>query len=374
MMQLKGAVAAGALLCACSTEPNPNYCDETRPCAVGMCDLTTNRCVPTPDTAPAPVDADTEMCERAGGRLIWVSDRDGDSEIVTAFADGSGFRALTDNVFPDEEPRVSPDGTKIAWLSSPSGVAELYVMDVDGASPLNLSSQGEGALLARDPTWSTNGRLAFMSERDGQQDIYVVSADGSGFAAISHNGGASKPTWAPGADDIAYQRIVEGNNDIYRAGGTGGGGITTRLTNQPDFDGVPKWSPEGSTIAYVSEQPSYREIWSMTVTGASEAVLVPATPTHILDFEWSVDGEQIVFEWSGEIEVVDADGSNRINLTDDGYSDNDPSWSPDGDHIVFMSTRDGNEEIYAMMSNGLEITNVSNDAGEDSDPSWFGCT
>ena len=73
---------------------------------------------------------------------------------------------------------------------------------------------------------------------------------------------------------------------------------------------------------------------------------------------WSPDGKQITFVWDRQIYVMDADGENRLNLTNNrGHTDSSPSWSPDGRRIVFASSRReraGNLEIYVMDADGGE--------------------
>ena len=68
---------------------------------------------------------------------------------------------------------------------------------------------------------------------------------------------------------------------------------------------------------------------------------------------------------------MDADGGNRRNLTNDPFSDREPSWSPDGKHIAFVSNRDGNFEIYVMDADGGNQHNLTNNPHDDTDPAWF---
>ena len=93
---------------------------------------------------------------------------------------------------------------------------------------------------------------------------------------------------------------------------------------------------------------------------------------------WSPDGKRIVFEsWRGgnaEIYVMDADGSNPQNLTNHPFKDWEPSWSPDGRRIIFVSDReaDANPDIFVMNADGSNPKNLTNHPEDDLAPAWFG--
>ena len=135
-------------------------------------------------------------------------------------------------------------------------------------------------------------QIAFMSKRDGNPEIYVMDADG---------------------------------------------GNQRNLTNHRNDDWWPSWSPDGKRIVFVSERDGNREIY-----------------------------------------VMDADGGNPQNLTNDPNEDWYPSWSPDGERIVFMSRRDGHVidraptyEIYVMDADGGNPQNLTNNPRDDFSPTWF---
>ena len=91
---------------------------------------------------------------------------------------------------------------------------------------------------------------------------------------------------------------------------------------------------------------------------------------------WSPNGKQIVFqsdrdERQYEIYVMDADGGNQQRLTENRVDDWSPSWSPNGKRIAFMSERDGNPEIYVMDADGRNQQNLTNNLHDDWSPSWF---
>ena len=173
-----------------------------------------------------------------------------------------------------------------------------------------------------------SGRIAFESRRDGNGEIYVMSADGSGQINLTNDHGTDfSPSWSPDGASIAFVSLRGSNADIYVMSADGSG--QTNLTNDPGDDLLPAWSPDGARIAFVSDR----------------------------------DGNE-------EIYVMSADGSGQTNLTNDPAADWAPSWSPDGARIAFYSKRDGNWEIYFMSADGSGQTNLTNNPAIDGEPSW----
>src|SRR5262249_52139071 len=146
----------------------------------------------------------------------------------------------------DSTPAWSPDGAKIAFVSDRDGQPELYVMKPDGTEQVRLTN-GVGFMAAR-PAWSPDGvKIAFncMIE-SGNSDICVVDADGTLSARLTTDPGADEgPSWSPDGTKIAFTCTIEsGNSDIcvINADGT----LLARLTTDPAVDRGPAWSPNGT--------------------------------------------------------------------------------------------------------------------------------
>jgi dipeptidyl aminopeptidase/acylaminoacyl peptidase len=240
-------------------------------------------------------------------------------------ADGSEQTNISNNPAFDGYPHWSPDGKKIAFMTSRDGINyEIYVMNADGTSQTRLTNNAD---LDAEPSWSPDGtKIAFRSDRDNHNyQIYVMNADGSEQTNISNNTATDiHPDWSPDGTKIAFASDRAGSYQIYVMNADGS--EQTRLTN-PAFGYQPSWSPDGTEIAFSSSR----------------------------------DG-------NSEIYVMNADGSEQTRLTNNADIDEQPSWSPDGTEIAFISSRD--YQVYVMNADGSEQTNISNNPAVHDNPDW----
>jgi Tol biopolymer transport system component len=262
----------------------------------------------------------------SNGKIAFFSDRDGNYEIYSMNADGSGQTNLTNNAAADEFTKWSSDGTKIAFASDRDGNAEVYSMNADGSGQTRLTNNAAFDLF---PVWSPDGsRIAFSTTRDGNYEVYSMNADGSGQTRLTNNAAIDfAPDWSPDGTKIAFTSIWGGNPEVYVMNEDGSG--QTNLTNNAAIDLAPVWSPDGTKITFESDRDGNREIYSMN-----------------------------------------ADGSGQTRLTSNAAFDGKPAWSPDGTKIAFDSDRDGNSEIYVMNADGSSPTRLTNNAAFDGEPDW----
>jgi len=266
----------------------------------------------------------------ANGRIAFVSDRDGNFEIYSMNPDGSGVVPLTTDSGEDWNPAWSPDGNKLAFASTRSGNFDIWVMNSDGGG---LTQVTDDAASDHTPTWSPDGtEIAFTSTRTGGEDIYKTNSDGSG--------------------------------------------VDMRLTEDPALDAAPAWSPDGSKIAFRSLREGYWEIFTMDPDGSNETELPHWDNKYEVKLSWAPDGSKLVYQnnppdlTSIEVFTVNADGTNRTNITNNAATDGYPSWSPDSGRIAFATDRDGDFEVYTMTPSGSGLTRLTNDPSFDGDPDW----
>src|SRR5688572_2362099 len=140
---------------------------------------------------------------------------------------------------------------KIAFVSDRDGNAEIYSMDTDGGAQLRLT---EDAGEDHTPAWSPDGqRLAFVSTRDGNAEIYVMNADGSGQTRLTNNtAGDLAPAWSLDGSQIGFVTNRDGNDEIYLMNADGSS--QTNLTNHLADDAAFSFSPDGLSIAFSSKR------------------------------------------------------------------------------------------------------------------------
>jgi len=268
---------------------------------------------------------------------------------------------------------------RIAFVSNRDANDEIYLMNADGSAPANLTNHP-----AQDaaPAWSPDGtRIAFASDRDGDDDVYVMDAKGGAVTQISNDPAPDfDPAWSPDGDQIVFASTrdhVEPELYVMDASGAG----VTRLTNNTVYDVQPAWSANGASIAF--ERPIFTqvgyipEVWTMAADGSGVAPL--STSTLDIDPSWSPEGMLAfarIYSPSFNFEVH----AGGTRLTNVNGPDLLPAWSPEGDKIAFASARnDPNPdgcaalcalEIYAMNADGSGQMRLTNHSAVDTAPDW----
>ena len=260
-------------------------------------------------------------------------------DIYVMGTDGSDVRQLTTDPGQDLEPAWSPNRLRIVFVKSwPLPATGIYSINTDGTGPIiNLTANLPYAI---NPAWSPDGtKIAFLyfSKNDSATGIAVMNAtDGSEIVRLTkefcHPTGCTipgHPTWSPDETKIAFNTPRDGNSEIYIMNADGSGQIN--FTNSPSSaEGHPTWSPDGSKIAFVSNRSGNRQIFVMNTDGGKITQLTDNTANDF-DPVWSPDGTKIAFttdrDGNYEVYVMNANGSEQVNLTNHLRQDRYPAWS-----------------------------------------------
>lgn len=279
-----------------------------------------------------------------------------DYDLFWMRADGTRGARLTTAPSSDYSPARSPNGRKIAFTSTRTGLDQVWLMNVDGTGQARLSPPALRS--ASFPTWSPDGaRIAFQGTQTGVPgvNIFVMNANGTGVVKLTSTPGGGRnilPAWSPDGKRIAfssdrdefangYKRLRSQDIYVMNADGTNVQRLTNwGLTYQAGeiWASYPKWSPDGSKIAFER--------------------LVSSGPGN---------GNQRVF-------VMDADGTNRTAITN--FRASGPAWSKTGARIAYsrgVTTNDTGGyqyDIYTMNPDGTGQTRLTDTPASEVGLAW----
>lgn len=281
-------------------------------------------------------------------------------------------RHTVTNVGADYDVDIDPTGRRMVFASTRHNLEpDLYMKSVDGVAVTQLSSDPASDI---QPVFSPDGsRIAFASNRSGNWDIWVINVNGGPPAQVTRSmADEIHPSWSGNGRDLVYCSLpTEGGQwELWITSAMEGG--TSKFIGYGLF---PDWSPDGLTIAYqrARERGSrWFSIWTLTMVdgepkypteiaaSSSEAMILPA---------WSFDGTRLAFAStsvmpntmepmtinpaSNQIEaffdiwVTYADGRGKLRLTDGQSVNFAPAFDPN-DRIYFTSNRAGSENIWSM--------------------------
>lgn len=272
--------------------------------------------------------------------------------------------------YDNSHPIFSPDGAQIIFESDKTGNLEIFKIDASGSDLVQLTSTtGRSGF----PRVSADGSMVIFHRFDTESDdpkwqIYQMNSDGSQVQKVRtdslHN---FEGTWSHDQSAFAFIRSAPEMTNLWISRENS----TEPLTDDHYRKYHPSFSPDGRKIIIGSRGPHINyEIYLIdVVTGEKERI----TESEYYDNtqpSWSPTGDRVAFvsnrDGNNDIYIMNADGSDQVQVTHTDYwSNRRPSWSPNGKKIVFDSDRNGSQDIYMVNVDGSELKRITHQ--DDSD-------
>jgi len=262
---------------------------------------------------------------------------------------------------------------KIAFLSDRGGSSQIYLMRPDGTHVSRIARTGEAA----QPSWSPDGKaLVFAELRGGAlQGISVVAFPSRRVRRLTAHKTEiwdSSPRWSADGTRVVFQRQTAEGTGVYVMRRNGKG--IHRLSAS---DGAyPTWSPDGHWIAFVAGPPGAQQLFKMRASGRGRIQLTHATGSA-LDPDWSPNGKRLTYvvvrDRNYDVYVIGANGREQRRLTTLDGQDLGPSWAPDGTSIVYVSqgaTAGDPFDLYRMSPDGSHRRRLTSTVWSEGDPTW----
>ena len=270
------------------------------------------------------------ICET---KIYFVSSRTGSKEIWVMDYDGANQHAVTHLGTISISPRISPDGSRIAFASLTENIGwsiRMYSLDLGRTVSFPAGSAGGSN---QSPAWSADGtKLAFSSARSGRPEIWVADAGGGNLRRVTAFGSEVSPAWNPRT---------------------------------------------GTQLVFVSGRTGEPQIYVMDQDGANVQRMTDSG--YAVEPSWSSNGGMLAFSWNRkygpgdpggqDIYVMDIASKKWLQATHEAGSNDSPSWSPDGRHIVFQRQINHRTQIWSMLSDGTEQHQLTF-SGDNSMPNW----
>ena len=277
---------------------------------------------------------------------------------------------------------------QIAFASDRTGAFQIYLISADGGNLLRLTNLKNGAC---QPRWSPDGQqIVFVSPCNPRNDtfpggrLFIMNHDGSDSQPLQlpvNLEGDYDPDWSPDGKSIIYTSVQTGRFQIFQYFLENG--FARNLSNSKSYDSNAVWSPDGSLIAFVRKTTA-SQIWVMDSDGSNQVQFNLSDPSLICESPaWTPDGQMILFSqsktnqpipWLMAQRLRDL-GTNQEFKMPPARQDIGPvagvSISPDGSLIAFESWPDGkNHEVFVMTINGADQVPLTDDASFDFGAAW----
>jgi len=216
-------------------------------------------------------------------------------------------------------------------------------------------------------------KIAFVSTKTGNKELYVVDYDGFGVRQVTHNHSINmSPAWSPDCRQIVYTSFKKGDPDIYVIDLSSG--VERLVAGGPGVQGAPIFSPDGKSILFSNTRGRESELFIVPVSGGTPRRVTREGGINTSP-SWSPDGHRIVFtsDRSGtpQLYVADVDGGISRRLTFGGTWNDLAAWSPTGDLVAYSARQSDGFRVAVVDPSGLDGERlVTTGPGSEEHPSW----
>lgn len=324
------------------------------------------------DGAEKPI---TSQRWKFAGRVAWLSDGSGILTTVSDYAFGP-YQIWHASYPSGEVQRVTADLSNYRSMSLTSDSKNLVAVQSDVRPYVWVAPEG-GARYAQQVTsgpgtgndywgfsWTPDGRIVYVSTLSGNQDIWIMNANGSGRKQLTFDAHSDfDPSVSPDGHFIAFASERSGNTKIWRMD-TDGGNVK-QLTTGSAADFLPNYSPDGHSVVYTSGGTGNLSLWKVPADGGDPLQLTRKTSA------WpavSPDGRHIACWHANErtrsigLAVVPADGGEPVKVFDVSPTVNtwaEIRWTSDGQSLTYVDARDGVGNIWSQPVGGGPPTQLT---------------
>jgi len=258
--------------------------------------------------------------------------------------------------------------SKVVFVSERDGNSEIYMMDFDGERERRITYNEDLDML---PSWSFDReKILYTSYRKGNPDLYMFYLYTGKTELVSTGQANYSADWSREGDRIIYTSTRSGNAEIYIKD------MKTRkekrLTFNNAIDTSPSWSPNGREVAFISNRGGTAQVYLMDAEGSNIRRITSEGTRHDSP-EWSPDGTRVAYTLmlGGGIDIYIYNLKNNTisKLTENAWRNENPTWSPDGRHIIFASNRSGTYQLYTIDYDGANLRQLTS-SGENKMPAW----
>jgi len=282
-------------------------------------------------------------------------------------------KAIADDVVGAFSGQPGVADTEIAFISDRGGNREVFVMEADGENQRAATRNGS---INAFPGWSPGGdAIVYTSYRYRNRPwLFLLTrgtrSPGRILRNLDRKGPLYRGVFDPSGSRLALVRVVDGQTEIFTVRKDGSN--LQRLTHNWSIDVSPSWSPDGRRIAFVSDRSGSPQVYVMNADGR-EVRRLTFDGSYNTAPAWSPDGRWIAYETRVKAQfdlwLVDPETGTNVPLVTHRRSDEQPSWAPDSRMLAFSSSRRGRKDIYVIRLGDRKVRRLTHE-GDNTGPAW----